>query len=141
MLFLNKNNEEIFLSQMFKRSFFIRKLSRNYNDTPFNHHVYCYSLYSNASKLLTVDCWLFRDLDEALEMGMDWSLREGYVWAEDKVTGWYFISLKNNFLNRTRWSRYFPSFGYVPDLPLWIFGDILMDFKKSLRIQLFLSFH
>jgi tRNA-splicing ligase RtcB (3'-phosphate/5'-hydroxy nucleic acid ligase) len=25
-----------------------------------------------------------RDLDEALEMGMDWSLREGYVWAEDK---------------------------------------------------------
>ena len=30
--------------------------------------------------------FLFRDLDEALEMGMDWSLREGYVWAEDKVT-------------------------------------------------------
>ena len=26
-----------------------------------------------------------RDLEEALEMGMDWSLREGYVWAEDKV--------------------------------------------------------
>ena len=25
-----------------------------------------------------------RELDEALEMGMDWSLREGYVWAEDK---------------------------------------------------------
>ncbi|XP_075261769.1 RNA-splicing ligase RtcB homolog [Convolutriloba macropyga] len=25
-----------------------------------------------------------RDLEEALEMGMDWSLREGYVWAEDK---------------------------------------------------------
>ena len=25
-----------------------------------------------------------KDLDEALEMGMDWSLREGYVWAEDK---------------------------------------------------------
>ncbi|CAO1360893.1 unnamed protein product [Diamesa tonsa] len=25
-----------------------------------------------------------RDLDEALEMGMDWSLREGYVWSEDK---------------------------------------------------------
>lgn len=25
-----------------------------------------------------------RDLDEALEMGMDWSLREGYIWAEDK---------------------------------------------------------
>lgn len=24
------------------------------------------------------------DLDEALEMGMDWSLREGYIWAEDK---------------------------------------------------------
>jgi tRNA-splicing ligase RtcB len=24
------------------------------------------------------------DLDEALEMGMDWSLREGYSWAEDK---------------------------------------------------------
>ena len=24
------------------------------------------------------------DLDEALEMGIDWSLREGYAWAEDK---------------------------------------------------------
>ena len=26
-----------------------------------------------------------KDLDEVLEMGMDWSLREGYAWAEDKV--------------------------------------------------------
>ena len=26
----------------------------------------------------------FRDLEECLEMGMDWSLREGYIWAEDK---------------------------------------------------------
>ncbi len=26
-----------------------------------------------------------KDLEEALEMGMDWSLREGYVWAEDKA--------------------------------------------------------
>ncbi|PSC67470.1 hypothetical protein C2E20_8856 [Micractinium conductrix] len=25
-----------------------------------------------------------KDLEEALEMGMDWSLREGYSWAEDK---------------------------------------------------------
>jgi len=25
-----------------------------------------------------------RDLDEAIEMGIDWSLREGYAWAEDK---------------------------------------------------------
>lgn len=25
-----------------------------------------------------------KDLEEALEMGMDWSLREGYIWAEDK---------------------------------------------------------
>jgi tRNA-splicing ligase RtcB len=24
------------------------------------------------------------DLEEALEMGMDWSVREGYAWAEDK---------------------------------------------------------
>ena len=32
-----------------------------------------------------------RDLDEALEMGMDWSLREGYVWAEDKVVGSFFF--------------------------------------------------
>lgn len=24
------------------------------------------------------------DLDQAIEMGMDWSLREGYAWAEDK---------------------------------------------------------
>jgi len=24
------------------------------------------------------------DLDAALEMGMDWSVREGYAWAEDK---------------------------------------------------------
>lgn len=28
------------------------------------------------------------DLNEALEMGMDWSLREGYAWAEDKEH-WY----------------------------------------------------
>ena len=27
-----------------------------------------------------------RDLEEALEMGMDWSLRQGYAWAEDKVS-------------------------------------------------------
>lgn len=27
---------------------------------------------------------LSRDLEEALEMGVDWSLREGYAWAEDK---------------------------------------------------------
>ncbi|RNA04936.1 tRNA-splicing ligase -like protein [Brachionus plicatilis] len=26
----------------------------------------------------------YHDLEEALEMGMDWSLREGYSWAEDK---------------------------------------------------------
>jgi RNA-splicing ligase RtcB len=25
-----------------------------------------------------------QDLIEALEMGMDWSLREGYAWSEDK---------------------------------------------------------
>lgn len=25
-----------------------------------------------------------RDLEEALEMGIDWSLREGYAWIEDK---------------------------------------------------------
>lgn len=25
-----------------------------------------------------------KDLDEALEMGIDWSIREGYVWTEDK---------------------------------------------------------
>lgn len=25
-----------------------------------------------------------KDLEEALEMGMDWSVREGYAWAEDK---------------------------------------------------------
>lgn len=24
------------------------------------------------------------DLESALEMGMDWSIREGYAWAEDK---------------------------------------------------------
>ena len=28
-----------------------------------------------------------KELDSALEMGMDWSLREGYAWAEDKVGG------------------------------------------------------
>lgn len=26
-----------------------------------------------------------KDLEAALELGMDWSLREGYAWAEDKV--------------------------------------------------------
>lgn len=25
-----------------------------------------------------------KDLNDALEMGIDWSLREGYAWAEDK---------------------------------------------------------
>jgi len=25
-----------------------------------------------------------KDLDDAMELGMDWSLREGYAWAEDK---------------------------------------------------------
>jgi tRNA-splicing ligase RtcB len=25
-----------------------------------------------------------KDLDDALEMGLDWSLREGYAWTEDK---------------------------------------------------------
>ncbi|XP_017736298.1 PREDICTED: tRNA-splicing ligase RtcB homolog [Rhinopithecus bieti] len=35
-------------------------------------HICCYLLY------------LSRDLEEALEMGVDWSLREGYAWAEDK---------------------------------------------------------
>jgi len=25
------------------------------------------------------------DLDAALEMGIDWSLQEGYAWAQDKV--------------------------------------------------------
>lgn len=25
-----------------------------------------------------------KDLEEALEMGMDWLLREDYTWAEDK---------------------------------------------------------
>ncbi|OUC42875.1 hypothetical protein D917_10179 [Trichinella nativa] len=28
--------------------------------------------------------WLKRDFEECLEMGMDWTLREGYSWAEDK---------------------------------------------------------
>lgn len=26
-----------------------------------------------------------KDLDEVLEMGIDWCLREGYAWPEDKV--------------------------------------------------------
>ena len=48
------------------------------------------TMYTNAmSKLLNTVKGIIpmgaRDLDEALEMGMDWSLREGYVWAEDKV--------------------------------------------------------
>lgn len=34
---------------------------------------------------LCVTCvCVLRDLEEALEMGVDWSLREGYAWAEDK---------------------------------------------------------
>ena len=28
--------------------------------------------------------WACSGLEEALEMGIDWSLREGYAWAEDK---------------------------------------------------------
>jgi tRNA-splicing ligase RtcB len=26
-----------------------------------------------------------KDLEEVLEMGIDWCLREGYAWPEDKV--------------------------------------------------------
>ena len=29
-------------------------------------------------------CMSEEDLNDALEMGMDWSVREGYAWAEDK---------------------------------------------------------
>ena len=32
-----------------------------------------------------------RDLENALEMGMDWSVREGYAWAEDKAHKLLFI--------------------------------------------------
>ena len=43
---------------------------------------------SHIRSPLTVEwrapCYLPRDLEEALEMGVDWSLREGYAWAEDK---------------------------------------------------------
>lgn len=34
--------------------------------------------------MFRTDLCVRRDLEEALEMGMDWSLREGYAWAEDK---------------------------------------------------------
>lgn len=34
------------------------------------------------------------DLEEALEMGMDWSLREGYSWAEDKEHCEYSVFVK-----------------------------------------------
>ena len=37
-----------------------------------------------ACEFITACMLLPRDLEEALEMGMDWSLREGYAWAEDK---------------------------------------------------------
>lgn len=33
---------------------------------------------------MTGPYYSLRDLEEALEMGVDWSLREGYAWAEDK---------------------------------------------------------
>lgn len=33
---------------------------------------------------MTAPSYSLRDLEEALEMGVDWSLREGYAWAEDK---------------------------------------------------------
>lgn len=33
---------------------------------------------------MNVNLFYCRDLEAALEMGMDWSLREGYAWAEDK---------------------------------------------------------
>ena len=36
---------------------------------------------SEKSKLFF---FISRELETALEMGMDWSLREGYAWAEDK---------------------------------------------------------
>jgi tRNA-splicing ligase RtcB len=45
------------------------------------------------------------DLNAALEMGMDWSVREGYAWAEDKVCFYIlfgevvFVSSSDYFLN------------------------------------------
>ena len=35
-------------------------------------------------KKLKIIFFISRELETALEMGMDWSLREGYAWAEDK---------------------------------------------------------
>ena len=40
--------------------------------------------FSPLSHPLSVFHFPHRDLESALEMGMDWSLREGYAWAEDK---------------------------------------------------------
>ena len=44
-----------------------------------------------------------RDLEEALEMGMDWSLREGYAWAEDKVNN--IIGANLQIYNWTLWIK------------------------------------
>lgn len=41
-------------------------------------------MYNVLVDVMGVDLLACRDLEEALEMGMDWSLREGYAWAEDK---------------------------------------------------------
>ena len=51
------------------------------------HTMYMYTCLKWCALFITNITCIFlspRDLEQALEMGMDWSLREGYAWAEDK---------------------------------------------------------
>uniref|UniRef100_A0A674B836 RNA-splicing ligase RtcB homolog n=1 Tax=Salmo trutta TaxID=8032 RepID=A0A674B836_SALTR len=50
--------------------------------TPLTFYTFRYVTASFCTQHPIMTC--YRDLEEALEMGVDWSLREGYAWAEDK---------------------------------------------------------
>ena len=61
-----------------------------------------------------------RDLEEALEMGMDWSLREGYAWAEDKVNN--IIGANLQIYNWTLWIKECLPIGHY--IPMLLYGHI-----------------
>ena len=49
------------------------------------------------------------DLEDALQLGMDWSLREGYAWPEDKEHCEEFGRMLNANPNKVRFHNLFSS--------------------------------
>lgn len=76
---------------------------------------------------------MFRDLEEALEMGVDWSLREGYAWAEDKEHCEEYgrmLQADPNKVSSKAKKRGLPQVsqqprGSHPDVHLWMFARCL----------------